>query len=63
MSEDIKKETQNAQLDTENLAHVNGGSIFPCDNPQHFTVLCTKCGAEMINKNGGYICPNGCKSN
>ena len=63
MSEEIKNGAQNTQLDTKNLAHVNGGSIFPGDNPQYFTVRCTKCGAEMISKNGEYICPNGCKSN
>ena len=59
MSEEIKKEMQDAELNPEKLDKVSGGYII--HNDDTFKLFCSKCGAEMTQKDREYVCPNGCK--
>jgi len=60
VSEEIKKEAQNAELKQEDIEKVSGGYVIHNDDPMP-SLFCSKCGAEMIKKGNDYSCPNGCK--
>ena len=60
MSEEIKKEAQNAELKQADIEKVSGGYVIHNDDPMP-SIFCSKCGAEMIKKGNDYSCPNGCK--
>ena len=60
MSEEIKKEAQNAELKQEDIEKVSDGYVIHNDDPMP-SIFCSKCGAEMIKKGNDYSCPNGCK--
>ncbi len=61
MSEEIKKEVQDAEINPEDMQKVSGGYVIHDDDPMPFSIFCDKCGAEVIKKGNDYICPNGCK--
>ena len=60
MSEEIKKEVQDVELNLEDIEKISGGYVIKNDDPMP-SLFCSKCGAEMIKKGNDYICPNGCK--
>ena len=60
MSEEIKKEAQDAEINPEDMQKVSGGYVIHNDDPMP-SIFCSKCGAEMVKKGNDYICPNGCK--
>ncbi len=59
MSEEIKKEVQDAEINPEDMQKVSGGYVIHNDDAP--SLFCSKCGAEMVKKGNDYICPNGCK--
>ena len=60
MSEEIKIEAQDTELNPEDMHKVSGGYVIHNDDPMP-SIFCSKCGAEMIKKGNDYSCPNGCK--
>ncbi len=59
MSEEIKKEAQDVEINPEDMQKVSGGYVIHNDDTP--SLFCSKCGAEMVKKGNDYICPNGCK--
>ncbi len=60
MSEEIKKEAQDVELNPEDIEKISGGYVINNNDPMP-SLFCSKCGAEIIKKGNDYICPNGCK--